>query len=305
MKSITSFVFFAVLSLPLTAKEIAITFDDAPLNGTQVMSGEERTKRIIEHLNKASAKAMFFVTTNNIRSAQDKARLHRYTKAGHSLAHHSHSHLSAEKSTVQSYLKDFDKATQILQSFNNVAMFHRFPYLRYGKTSDKREQLHSALQERNYRIGYITIDNYDWYINSKLVEATSQGAAIDFEQLKQLYLDTLLDCINFYENIAQETLGRSPKHVLLLHENDLAEMFLGDLLEHLQRQGWSFISAQNAFTDPIANLYNPTKMSFNNQGRIAAIAQLNGASKKHLIHPSEDTKYLDKKLVEYAVFSAK
>ena len=34
------------------AKQIALTFDDAPLAGSVVMSGSERTERIINHLKK-------------------------------------------------------------------------------------------------------------------------------------------------------------------------------------------------------------------------------------------------------------
>lgn len=73
------FSYLLVLALgtfSLSAKQIAITFDDAPLAGSAFMSGSSKTQKIIGHLTEAKVPdALFFVTTGNIKNDQDKLGL--------------------------------------------------------------------------------------------------------------------------------------------------------------------------------------------------------------------------------------
>jgi peptidoglycan-N-acetylglucosamine deacetylase len=118
--------------------------------------------------------------------------------------------------------------------------------------------------------------------------------------LKSTYIEHLWNSIQFYDNAAKQHLGRSPKHVLLLHENDLAAKFLGDLIKHLRSKGWNIISPAEAYEDPIAN--ELPDVLFNGQGRVAAIARAKGIPAKELIQDSEDEEYLDRILIERKIF---
>ena len=69
--------------------------------------------------------------------------------------------------------------------------------------------------------------------------------------LRRLYLRSQLSGIEYHEALAQKTLGRSPAHVMLLHETDLAAMYIVDLIAELRAKGWTIISADEAFADPI------------------------------------------------------
>jgi len=104
----------------------------------------------------------------------------------------------------------------------------------------------------------------------------------------------------FYDNIAQKTLGRSPKHVLLLHENDMAALFIADLIEHIRLQGWKVISPQEAYEDPIASTI--PDVLFNGQGRVAAIAKSKGWDEKLLIDGGSSEVYLDNYFQKHHVF---
>ncbi|NMP31116.1 polysaccharide deacetylase family protein [Thalassotalea sp. M1531] len=284
------------------AKQIAITFDDAPLVGNKNMSGLQKTHQIIAHLTDNQVDdALFFVTTGNINSNTDRQRLAAYANAGFHLAHHSHSHLSANKNSVVKYLEDFDKANSILESFKGVLKYHRFPFLHYGETAKKRTAIHAHLAKHNYKIGYVTVDNYDWYINSKFLAAQKAGLNINYDNLGQLYVETLWAGIQFYDDLAKEHLKRSPKHVLLLHENELAALYLGKMIEHIRSQGWEIISPQEAFDDPISSAYKPAQFHFNKQGRVAAILDSQGVEKRKLRHPSENTEFIDKLFSIYQV----
>lgn len=275
-------------ALQTSAREIALTFDDAPLADTALMTGAERTDKLIKVLKDAKVPdALLFVTTKNI-TEQNKSRLTQYTQAGFHLANHSHSHSSAAKLGVNDYLSDAYKAHLILKDFDNRLPYHRFPYLHYGADAAAIEKLQAGLGELGYKDGYVTVDNFDWAINGILVKAAEEKKIIDYAKASALYVDTLEQAIEFYDAIAQKTLKRSPKHVLLLHENDAAALFLPDLIARLRSKGWKIISPQDAYKDPIAK-----QKAFHKQGRVAGIAANKGVPEADLRHASENMEYLD------------
>jgi hypothetical protein len=114
-----------------------------------------------------------------------------------------------------------------------------------------------------------------------------------------LYVDVLIEAITFSDGIAVQYLGRSPKHVLLLHDNDLAAMFIGDLVSALQQRDWEIISPLEAYQDPIAN--QEPKTLFKGQGRVAALARDAGAIPRDLVHIAEDEDILYEMFIEYQV----
>ncbi|WP_440055925.1 polysaccharide deacetylase family protein [Pseudoalteromonas sp. T1lg65] len=304
-RKVTVLFLFTLCSAALgtQAKEIAITFDDAPLAGSAVMSGKEKTAKIIEGLQSQQVSdALFFVTTGNIRDDEEVARLQAYTKAGYHLGNHSHQHRSLNKLDVQSYLLDFYQSHLVLQSYDNVLKFHRFPYLHYGKTKEKRAFVLNRFNELGYKIGYVTVDNFDWYINGRLQAAANAGKKIDFKKLKTVYIDTIWEAIRFYDQLAERHLGKPVKHVLLLHENELAALFIGDLVAHIKSQGWKIISPVEAYSDTTLSSYSP-EFNFNGQGRIAALLHANGVYVKLLRHRMESTDAIDLKLKQAQVFS--
>jgi hypothetical protein len=142
------------------------------------------------------------------------------------------------------------------------------------------------LRAMSYKQGYVTVDNYDWYLNSLAINAKKAGQSIDQAALRDLYVEVLAEAVEFYDAIAVKTLGRSPRHVLLLHENDLAALFVGDLVAELRNRGWTIIGADAAYADPIAGIEPDTL--FLNQGRVAAIAHTKGAKRIDLVQSLED-----------------
>ncbi len=300
MKQLFAILFFLLLPGILFAQEIAITIDDAPRKDSKLFSGEERTAKLIENLQQAGVNdALFFVTTKNIDSLSSK-RLEAYTAAGFHLANHSHSHLSINRVELDAYLADIDRAHEILTPFANFLPFFRHPFLHHGRPREVRNSVRSHIRILGYEIGYVTVDNYEWYMDALLQKAIADSKQVDYEKLKSIYVEVLWEGIQFYDEIAREQLGRSPKHVLLVHENDITALFIGDLVRHLRSHGWRIISPQEAYSDPIATTL--PDVLFNGQGRVAAIARSKGQKPRDLIHISEDEAYLDKLFTERAVF---
>jgi peptidoglycan/xylan/chitin deacetylase (PgdA/CDA1 family) len=285
------FILFLLFTPILAAREIAFTFDDAPTPDSALMTGQERTRQLIARL--AAAKipdVLFFVKADYINS-DTQERLEQYTTAGFHLANHSYSHKSANELGTLDYPADAYKAHLLLKSFKNVLPYHRFPYLHYGKDVAAVTLLQQSLTELGYKDGYVTIDNFDWYISSLLTKAAEEKNRIDYDKARKLYVEMLYEAIEFYDAIAKKSLGRSPRHVMLLHENDAAALFVGDLIAYLRVKGWKIISPQQAYQDPIARNF-PT-IAFHKQGRVAAIANSKGVPEAELRHISENTEYID------------
>lgn len=295
MKNLLRFlpVVLSLLIAPiLAAREIAFTFDDAPTPDSALMTGQERTTRIIDALIAAKVPdALFFVKADYINTDTQK-RLKQYTAAGFHLANHSYSHKSASELGMLDYSADVYKADLLLRSYKSFLPYHRFPYLHYGKDVAAITSLQQSLTELGYKDGYVTIDNFDWYVSSLLTKAAEEKKTIDYDNARKFYVETLYDSIEFYDAIARKSLGRSPRHVMLLHENDAAALFVGDLIAHLRSKRWKIITPQQAYQDPIT--HNFPNVAFHKQGRVAAIANSKGVPESELRHISENTEYLDK-----------
>lgn len=161
---------------------IALTFDDAPTGQGTILTCTQRTQMLIKGLSEGGVSgAMFFVLTGNITDDSDAARLRAYTDAGHVLANHSHSHDWLRETEPVTYLRDIDRASDILLDYDSVAAFYRFPYLDKGNTSDRRLAVQDGLRARGLQNGYVTVDTYDWYMQSMLNDAVSTSHYIDMD----------------------------------------------------------------------------------------------------------------------------
>ena len=295
---------FVVILLSISVsstQEIAITIDDAPRKDTNLFSGTERTQILIENLKKAKVPdVLIFIVTKQI-DENTISRIKAYEKSGFHLANHSHNHFSANHEDLDNYLEDITVAHKILAKFDNFIPIYRYPYLHHGKNRETRDSIKVHLKNLGYRIGYVTVDNYEWYMDSLLQKALTEGKEVDYEALKNVYIATLWETITFYDSIAQQVLGRSPKHVLLVHENDITALYIVELIEYIRSQGWKIISPQDAYTDPIASVV--PDVLYNNQGRVAAIARAQGWERKRLSHESEKSEeYLKDLFVRQKVF---
>lgn len=260
---------FLLLAGVAQGKEIALTFDDAPRPGGLVYSGQERAKRIVQHLEKGIIRTLFLA--NSVRMDKEgERRLRFYARHGHGIGNHTHSHPDLHLVSNETFIDDIELAEEKLSAIPTYSKWFRFPFLHEGATRDARDVIRGHLKSHGYRHAYVTVDNYDWYLDSLLQSALKAGKRVRRGRLCRAYADMLEDGIAFYDAIAQRALKRSPKHVLLLHENDLAALCLGKLVARLNDRGWKILSPEEAYRDPISSREPDTLML--GQGRVAALA---------------------------------
>ena len=284
------------------AKEIAITFDDSPRTAKGYMDGATRAKKLIENLKQHGVDQVVFFSVSNKLDEEGIQRLNTYSDAGHIIANHTHTHPDINKLTLEEYNKDFTIADKQLSQFNTFQKLFRFPYLREGNTIEKRDGMRALLKEKGYINAYITLNNYDWYIENLFQQAIKDNVSLDFDAMRRFYVDVLMESIEYYDHMAITYLNRSPKHVLLLHEMDISALFIGDLIDDLRKKGWKIITPEQAYTDPISQHLSKNIMPFN-PGRIGEIAAEKG-QKKGLWHETLDEKYL-KERFDKEVFKTK
>jgi peptidoglycan/xylan/chitin deacetylase (PgdA/CDA1 family) len=260
-----------VLLVSAHAKEISISFDDAPREDTAYFTGKVRAKKLIQSLRDAEvARAAFYLNPLRMEKGESRERILAYAKAGHLLGNHTYDHGDLRKVGAKQFVASIEKAHAVLKTFAGFAPWFRYPYLARGDTQLERDFVYQALDRLGYRDAYITVDHSDWYMDVLFQDAVREGKKIDFGALERLYVEVLYDSVRFYDELAVRVLGRSPKHVILLHENDLNALFVGKLIQFLRTQGWRIISPESAYEDEIANRRPAT--FHHGDGRIAALA---------------------------------
>lgn len=274
------------------AKQLAITFDDSPRAANGYLSGPERANMLVKKLAKHNVAPVTFFSVSKFLNKEGAQRLKTYSDAGHFIANHSHDHSDFNQLSLAQYIDNFMQADRQLAQFSTFSKMYRFPYLREGNTQEKRDGMRAALTKHGYQNAYITLNNYDWFIENLFQAAIKNGHKINFTLMSKYYVDTLIQSIEYYDALAVKHLNRSPKHVLLLHEMDISALFIGELVEELRRRNWEIITPEQAYTDDISQMLTNRVLKYN-PGRIGEIA-LEKGQKQQLWHHSLDEAYLTK-----------
>jgi peptidoglycan/xylan/chitin deacetylase (PgdA/CDA1 family) len=247
-------------------KRIALTFDDIPRARGAFFTPDERAERLIAALKAAKVRqAAFFLNPAKLETADGQggeARIAAYVAAGHVIANHSNTHTGLEIQSADEFLTDVDAAELWLKGRPGYRPWLRFPYLFEGGTDkNKRDAVRTGLAARGMRNAYVTADGSDWWLEDEVRKAVAAGQTLDMEQLRRLYIRMHVSGAESADDLARKVLGRSPAHVMLMHETDLAAMFLPDLVAELRRHGWTIITVDAAYRDPLKKAFPDVPMS--------------------------------------------
>jgi peptidoglycan-N-acetylglucosamine deacetylase len=250
---------FCVAASPAIAqKRIALTFDDIPRNEGAFFTPEERSQKLIAALRQAKVRqAAFFLNPGSLLEKWGEggeARIAAYVAAGHVLANHTNTHPALSATSAEDYLANIDAAEVWLDGRPGRRPWFRFPYLDEGSTDKaKRDAIRAGLAQRGLRNGYVTADGSDWFLDDLVIKARAAGKELDMAQLRKLYIAMHVSGAEYSDDLARTTLGRSPAHVMLMHETDIAAMFLPDMVAELRRHGWQIITVDEAYRDQLKN----------------------------------------------------
>lgn len=234
------------------AQEIAFAFDNT-LSRSSSLDGMARAQMLVRNLAKVNVtQSMFLIRTKDI-NAKNVDRLMYYDDAGQLLVNAGAQHSLLARNDVYRFQVDILKAHAVLSQYINYHQHIYFPYLYEGGDSHALNQLQRFLAERGYQPTYTTVQARDDYMNQLYQARVSSSKYVDISRVEKAYVNMLVDDISAYNAKAQMLLGYSPRQVVLLHENDLAAYCIIGLVDALNAKGFTIVSPEKIFSDPVVN----------------------------------------------------
>jgi peptidoglycan/xylan/chitin deacetylase (PgdA/CDA1 family) len=238
--------------------ELAITVDDLPVHGDLPvgMTRAEIAKKMIEAFKDKGVPGVYgLVNAKNIGANGDTEKdsvLKIWADAGFPLGNHTFSHIDLNSASVQAFEDEIVANEPVLKELMGSRDWHwfRYPYLHEGDTLEKRHAIRKYLSDHGYKIAQVTLDFGDYAWNNPYARCVAKQDTQAIEWLKSSYLQTAKDDIALDRKLSVMLFGRDIKYVLLMHIGALDSILLPDLLDLFKREGFDFISLEDAQKDP-------------------------------------------------------
>jgi len=274
-----------------TRPQIALTMDDPTVDlQTQAIAWPEANRRILAALSARKIKAALFVCGMRIDSAEGKQLIAAWDDAGHLIGNHSYSHLMyLNKTSYDDFAADFLRNAPLIAPYRNRVSLFRYPFLKEGDTAEKRDRFRALLKQRGYKVGHVTIDSSDWYVDQRMIEHLKKQPRAALEPYRDYLIAHLLDRASFYHQLTFDVLGHDVPHTILVHYKMIHALFLTDVMDAFEKAGWKWIDASQAYEDPVF-LREPRTLPAG-ESLIWALADETGRFKNRLRWPGEDDTY--------------
>jgi len=278
------------------AKQLALSFDDG-VNPDLNSQAVQINQQILQQLKQHQLKSIIYPSVIKIGDYAGLQLVAEWGKQGHQIGNHSELHLNLNKDHIssQQYIAGIQRAEQVFRPLTGWTARYRFPFLKEGNTLEKRDRVAAYLIQHHYQSGAVSIDASDWFYNQKYIAYQKQGQMQYLEKLKQAYIAHLLDRAAYYDQLAIETLGYSPKHVLLLHVNAINAAFLNDVIQAFQAYDWQLIDSEQAYSDALYQKH--AKILPAGESIIWSLAKQKGHV--NLRYPAEDAPYEQESLKRF------
>ena len=241
-------------------KRLAITVDDLPINGPDTGLAELRqiNARILAALLEAKVPAVGFVNEEKLyRDGEVAGRialLDAWLAAGLELGNHTYSHPDLNKVGVAAYEEEVVRGETVLrllcEKHKAKLRLFRHTFLRTGRSREEKAAFESFLVARGYQVAPVTLENDDWYFNSKYVTARELGDTAMMRRIGDAYLAHWTTMFEWYEALSQQLLSRPMDHVILMHQNAINAERLPEVLSLMRARGYSFASLDEVLKDP-------------------------------------------------------
>ncbi len=285
------FAFFAILALfssLASAQRVALTFDDG-LDPGATPQATEWNDKLLASLRAAGAKSMIFPSLRHTGGSTGHGLVQKWSDAGHDVGNHTsrHRNFGSAKVSLEDFIVDVVEADEAFRGLPTWVRALRFPYLKEGETRDKRDGMRRWMAKNGYVSAPVSIDTSDWYFNAAFLRLQTVQDEARLVALRDAYVHHILDRSSYYDELARKLLGRSPRHVMLLHVNAINAHFLPHLIEALRQRGWAIVAPAEAFADPLYRMTADVLPA--GESIVWSVAKAAGVS--GLRYPAEDSIY--------------
>jgi peptidoglycan-N-acetylglucosamine deacetylase len=270
---------------------VALTMDDPSAYFESRMPWREANKRILGALEARKLSAALFVCGMRVDRPEAKGLVAEWDDASHLICNHSYSHLMFTDPAISysEFAADFLRNEPIIASYRQRRRLFRYPFLKEGDTAEKRDRFRSLLKERGYRIGQVTIDSSDWYVDQRIRERMEKDPHANLDPYCDYLVAHLLDRAAFYRQLSLDVLGREIPHTLLIHYSFMNALFLPIVLDAFDQAGWEWIDASRAYEDPV--FQRAPQILPAGESLVWALAKETGKFDGLLRYPGEDGEY--------------
>lgn len=182
---------------------------------------------------------------------KSRPALQAFTQAGHTIGNHSWSHPDYGTLSTAEFRTETQRTHDLLAPWLGPQRFYRFPFLRNGETEARKDAATAVLAKFGYQNVPVTIDNDEWQFNSDYMDALAANDDAAARQIAADYIAHMQERTLHFQTLAQGSMGRDVKHILLLHMNQINADYLDELLTWYHDEGWDFITVEQAMTDPL------------------------------------------------------
>ncbi|MDA0195473.1 MAG: polysaccharide deacetylase family protein [Bacteroidetes bacterium] len=268
MKLTQSLILCFILSYSILAqtKQVCFSIDDltvVPYGDRSVENLTHITEHIVNTCVDYHIPAIGFVNETKLYRSGILDSLHirfleYWLSSGLELGNHTYSHVDYHKVTLKKYGMDIKKgeihSKAISKKYESNFEYFRHPYLHIGNSKAKHDSLKILLKNTGYTEAPVTIDNNEYLFAQAYQRALSDDNLALSASVGNDYITYMESVLIYYENLSNKLLGRNMKHILLIHANRLNADYLDQLAEMFLKNGYSFISIQEALTDPAHQL---------------------------------------------------
>jgi peptidoglycan/xylan/chitin deacetylase (PgdA/CDA1 family) len=235
-------------------KEICVTFDELPAaKSFREIDREAVTYLILDALKRHKVSSTGFVVGQEIGQSFDI--LGQWLNQGHILGSMTFSNQDYNYIGIEAFLADIrrgmDAIEPMLAGFGQKRRYFRYPFLHYGSTSEERKMAALFVEDGNLQVVHATVVPEDYLFNLSLEKLGKFPDTASFENLRNEYLNHVLDEVERVERLALELVKRPVKHILLLRANRLNAVYLDELLGAIEDAGYDFISLDEALKDRV------------------------------------------------------
>lgn len=242
-------------------KEVCFTIDDLPvvdygINDDDYLLGI--TRHLISTFDAYQIPAIGFVNESKLYQqgtldSQQLELLELWLRHGYELGNHTYAHLDFHRVSFADFTHDILEGEKVIkplmQDYEKKLAYFRHPFLRIGNTKQQHDSLNYFLRQHGYTEAPVTIDNDDYLFAKAFHVALVQDDTVLMKKIGHDYVAYMESKIKYFERSSAELFGRNIKHILLLHANKLNAEYLDDLAAMYKRNGYSFVSLQEALTD--------------------------------------------------------
>lgn len=235
-------------------RQVAITIDDLPRggddrSGNSLAAIEAMTAKLLRPLRGSHAIGFVNPARDSAVSIGDaglQSVLRQWLSAGLDLGNHTNTHPNINNTPLADYEADILAAEPaITRALGRRSVFFRHPFLFTGKDSATRAALARFLDEHQYRVAPVTIDNSDWMFAAVYADARKRSEA-EAVRVRGIYLAYMETMFAFWESKGREIAGEDFPQILLIHANQLNADAMPELLAMMRRRGYRFVSLEQA-----------------------------------------------------------